>query len=143
VAIDADCREHGDEATGLGHHLAVDSDALVTIALAGDERNVLRCGLVEWDSPVGGTDALAVAMGFRNMTDLLEQGHRLRSALVGREPLSAKDWRKMLAATEIVFASDVFGSGLAWAGTTGFSDEETLRILRGLQRKIARALRDS
>jgi hypothetical protein len=121
----------------------VDSDALVTVALAGDERNVLRCGLVEWDSPVGGTDALAVAMGFRDMTDLLEQGRRLRLALVGREPLTAKDWRKMLAATEIMFASDVFGSGPRWSSTTGFSDEETIRILRSLQKKIARALRNS
>lgn len=121
----------------------MDSDALVEIALAGDERNVLRCGLAEWDSPVGGTSALAVAMGFEDMTDLLVQGRRLRLALVGREPLTAKDWRKMLAATEIVFASDVFGSGPRWSSTTGFSDEETIRILRSLQKKIARALRNS
>lgn len=121
----------------------MDSDALVAIDLADDEREVLRCGLAEWGGPASCTDALAVAMGFQNVTDLFEQGRRLRSALVGGEPLSAKDWRRTVVATEIVFASDVFGSGVDWSITTGFSDEETIKILRRLQRKVGRRLRDA
>lgn len=42
---------------------------------------------------------------------------------------------------EIVFASDVFGSGIDWSTTVGRTDEETIRILRSLQRKIARSVR--
>ena len=39
------------------------------------------------------------------------------------------------------FASDVFGSGWDWSITTGLADEDTIRILRSLQRKIARAVK--
>lgn len=82
-------------------------------------------------------------MGFQNMADLFEQGRRLRSALAGGEPLNAEDWRRTVVASEIVFASDVFGSGVEWSITTGLSDEETIKILRRLQRKIARVLREA
>ncbi|KZB82128.1 hypothetical protein [Amycolatopsis regifaucium] len=112
----------------------------MTIDLTRDERTVLRCGLAEWGGPAACTDALAVAMGFQDVPDLFEQAKRLRATLADEEPLRASEWRKTLIATEIVFASDVFGSGMDWSITTGFADEETLPILRDLQRKIARAL---
>jgi 3-keto-L-gulonate-6-phosphate decarboxylase len=35
-----------------------------------------------------------------------------------------------------VFASDFFGAGVDWATVTGLSDEETISILRRLQRKL-------
>ncbi len=44
----------------------------------------------------------------------------------------------MLLAVEIVFASDVVGSGLDWATTSGIPDEESIAILRRLQRKLPR-----
>ncbi|MFE3189893.1 hypothetical protein ACFXHA_12850 [Nocardia sp. NPDC059240] len=121
----------------------MDSDHLVEIDLSDDERDVLRCGLNEWGGPARCSDALAVAMDFESVADLYEQGRRLRSALIANEPLSARDWRRSLLATEFVFASDVFGSGLDWSITTGFSDEQTIAILRGLQRKLGRALRQA
>lgn len=79
-------------------------------------------------------------MDFESVADLLEQERRLRLALEAREVLSARDWRRALLATEFVFASDVFGSGVEWSITTGLRDEETVRTLRRLQRKFARAL---
>ncbi|WP_340684710.1 hypothetical protein LCL61_40995 [Amycolatopsis coloradensis] len=121
----------------------MDTEALLTIDLTRDERTVLRCGLAEWGGPAACTDDLAVAMGFKDVPDLFEQARRLRGALADEEPLSASDWRRGLVATEIVFASDVFGSGMDWSITTGFADDETLPILRDLQRKIARALGSS
>lgn len=121
--------------------MPVDSDHLVAIDLSDDERDVLRRGLSEWGGPARCTDALAVAMDFQNVTDLYGQARRLRSALIANEPLSARDWRRSLVATEFVFTSDVFGSGIDWSITTGWSDEQTIAILRGLQRKLARALR--
>ncbi|WP_218000839.1 hypothetical protein [Nocardia testacea] len=72
--------------------------------------------------------------------DLHEQEQRLRSALTSNRPLSVADWRRTLVATEFAFASDVFGSGVEWPTTTGLSDEESIRILRRLQRKLNRAL---
>ncbi|WP_282778381.1 hypothetical protein [Nocardia sp. CC201C] len=119
----------------------MDLDGLVAIELSEDEREVLRRGLSEWGGPAHCTDALAVAMGFESVADLFGQGRQLGSRVISNEPLSAPDWRRALVATEFVFASDVFGSGQDWSITTGFSDEQTIRILRGLQRKIGRALR--
>lgn len=51
-------------------------------------------------------------------------------------PLSRTDWTRALLATEIVFMSNVIGSGWDWQTTTGFGDEETLRMLRSLQRHV-------
>ncbi|MEV3965187.1 hypothetical protein AB0M34_30600 [Nocardia sp. NPDC050193] len=118
----------------------MDSDGLVAIELSEDEREVLRRGLGEWGGPAHCTEALAVAMGFRSVVDLHGQGRRLRSALTSDKPLSVGDWRRTLVATEFAFASDVFGSGVEWSTTTGLSDEESIRVLRRLQRKLNRAL---
>ena len=42
----------------------------------------------------------------------------------------------MLILTEVVFVSDLVGSGVEWETTTGLSDEVTIRLLRGIQRKL-------
>jgi hypothetical protein len=52
--------------------------------------------------------------------------------------IEASGWRQVLLAVEVVFASDVVGSGLDWRITSGISDEESIAILRGLQRKLPR-----
>ncbi|MGW6728319.1 hypothetical protein ACWF9G_20670 [Nocardia sp. NPDC055029] len=118
----------------------MDSDGLVAIELSEDERAVLLRGLGEWGGPARPTDALAIAVGFDSVADLHEQGRRLRSALLSNEPLSAWEWRRTLVATEFVFASDIVGSGVEWPTTTGFSDVETIQVLRLLQRKLGRAV---
>ncbi|WP_280248005.1 hypothetical protein [Nocardia abscessus] len=118
----------------------MDSDAPVAIELSAVEREALRCGLGEWFGPACCTEALAIAMDFESVADLSEQGRRISLALVANEPLSGRDWRRALVATEFVFASDVFGSGVEWSITTGLRDEETIGILRRLQRKLSRAV---
>jgi hypothetical protein len=40
---------------------------------------------------------------------------RLKPLVLGGQPLSRRDWRRALIATEIVFASDVFGAGWDWS----------------------------
>lgn len=116
----------------------MEANNLIAVELSDDEREILRRGLGEWGGPARSTEALAVAMGFASVADLYDQGRRLRAALDSKEPLSAADWRRTLVATEFVFASDVFGSGVEWPTTTGLRDEETIRTLRGLQRKLNR-----
>ncbi|MCA2207381.1 hypothetical protein [Nocardia rosealba] len=118
----------------------MEPDDLVEIELSTDERRLLWWGLGEWSGPANCSENLAIAMDFESVADLLEQERRLRLALEAREVLSARDWRRALLATEFVFASDVFGSGVEWSITTGLRDEETVRTLRRLQRKFARAL---
>ncbi|MGN6330335.1 MAG: GNAT family N-acetyltransferase [Motilibacteraceae bacterium] len=106
------------------------------LPLSRDERAVLRAGLVEWGGPARCTEELALAMGFASVADLHQTGAVLAEAIRAGRPLSPRDWSRALLATEIVFASDLVGSGVEWATTTGLGDEETLRQLRSLQRKI-------
>lgn len=77
-------------------------------------------------------------MGFTNRVRLSSELGRLMTAVEGRDALTLEDWQRVLVATEVVFASDVFGSGLDWSTTTGFSDADTIALLRAVQRKMPR-----
>ena len=112
----------------------------IQLDLTDRETAVLRSGLDEWGGPARVTQELAVAMGFEDQADLFRDGDRLIEALQAREPLSALDWARTILATEIVFASNLVGSGRDWAITTGLSDAETLASLREIQRKVPRAV---
>jgi hypothetical protein len=105
--------------------------------LTDQERFVLNRGLVEWGGPAHCTEAMARAMGFQSVANLLEEGDRIVNDIEARRPLTRRDWTRALLATEIVFASDVLGSGVEWPDTTGLDDVETLRTLRRLQLKLA------
>ena len=115
---------------------ASDEAEVIAISLSEDERAVLMCGLLEWGGPAYCTDALVFAMDFGTVDELLSVGIRLRDQVSQGKAMSRFDWRRTLLATEIVFASDVVGSGVDWESTTGRSDEDTIGILRSLQRKI-------
>ncbi|MDT3395093.1 hypothetical protein RKE29_00195 [Streptomyces sp. B1866] len=104
------------------------------------ELKVLRCGLLEWSGSARGTEEFAVAMGFSSLAELLRESKRIRSALAQGEGLEPVDWARVLLATEVAFVSDVVGSGHDWSITTGFSDEEAVKILRSVQRKLARTV---
>ncbi|WP_430495999.1 hypothetical protein ACQRWP_17040 [Micromonospora trifolii] len=80
-------------------------------------------------------------MGFDSKEDLWRgEGRSLREALDSGRSLTRSQWRKALLALEIVFASDVIGSGCDWSITTGISDEETIKLLRVVQRKLGRVI---
>lgn len=63
-------------------------------------------------------------------------GERLLRSLEAGEPLTALDWCRAVLATEIVFASNLMGSGHDWMFTTGLSDERSIVLLRQIQRKL-------
>jgi len=111
----------------------------IAIALSETQRRLLRAGLAEWGGPATCTEELSRAMGFDSVHDLSIQSRRLRPMLSAGDALSALDWRRTLLATEIVFASSVVGSGCDWSITTGLTDEETLKELREVQRRIGAA----
>jgi hypothetical protein len=77
-------------------------------------------------------------MGFDSVKHLHPEGPRLQDAIWTGKPLTPRDWRRVLLLTEVVFASDVVGSGVEWATTTGLSDEDTIWVLRAIQRKLVR-----
>ena len=108
----------------------------VQIRLTEEERALLRAGLSEWSGPARCTEELAVAMGFSGVSDLVTQGGRICDALAAGLPLSRTDWVRALLATEVVFISNVVGSGWDWETTTGMTDVKTLERLRGLQQHV-------
>jgi hypothetical protein len=114
--------------------------ARIQLELTESERSILRSGIVEWGGPARVTQELAVAMGFHDQADLFHEGDRLIAAIEAAEPMTPLDWARTLLATEIVFASNLVGSGRDWSITTGFSDAETLASLREIQRKVPRAV---
>jgi hypothetical protein len=118
------------------HGSVADPNEMIDFDLTDDERFLLDRGLAEWGGPAYCTDALAVAMGFDSVADLTLQSDRLRQSLRAREPMSRWDWTRVQLATEIVFASDIVGSGVEWHTTTGLDDMRTLDRLRTLQRKL-------
>ena len=104
--------------------------------LTSDERSLLRTALLQWGGPARPTDNLAVALGFKDVADFRSERHRLADLLASGGELSSFDATRVLAAAEVVFASDVFGAGVDWETVTGMSDAETIKALRGIQRKL-------
>jgi hypothetical protein len=112
----------------------------VDVEVPDDERELLIRGLAQWGGPARPTDVVARAIGFAGRDGLLREAERMRTALRERRPLAAEDWRRALAAVELVFASDVHGAGLDWQVVTGWTDEETIGVLRRLQRTLLERL---
>jgi hypothetical protein len=114
----------------------VDADEILALELDRRERELLRWGVIEWGGPAKCTEEMARAMGFASVDDLFAQTDRLTSAIAAGA-MSRLDWMRVLLATEVVFASDVLGSGIDWEATSGLSDEDSIAILRRVQRKLA------
>jgi hypothetical protein len=108
--------------------------------LTEDEIELLRRALLEWGGPARCSDQLAIGMGFADAQDLFGQCRRLRGALGEDLPLAPVDWARILLAVEIVFVSDLAGSGFEWSTTTGLGDEPTIRMLRSIQRNLTRVV---
>ncbi|MEU4252269.1 hypothetical protein AB0F15_33190 [Amycolatopsis sp. NPDC026612] len=109
--------------------------------LASDEIALLDRALLEWGGPARCSDELAVGMGFASFDDLITQCKRLRAALKAGSPLAAVDWARTLIAAEIVFVSDLAGTGFEWRTTTGLDDVTTIQALRVIQRKLGKVVR--
>ncbi|MGN6608640.1 MAG: hypothetical protein ACTHMS_16725 [Jatrophihabitans sp.] len=117
------------------------TDDLLALDLSEVERAVLRAGLIEWGGPARITEEFAVALGFIDQADLFRQAERIIAALNADQPLSPLDWARTVLATEVVFVSNLVGSGREWSITTGLPDADTIRILREVQRKLPSEVR--
>lgn len=114
-------------------------DDVLIVELAEEERAMLRWGLLDWGGPASPTEALVRVMGFESIADLYTNARRIAELVWTGKGLSRRDWTRALVATEFVWASDVFGSGLDSVYTFGYSDAEAVAILRSVQRKLRKA----
>lgn len=127
------------EVVGKGQVLNVTSvpvlEARESYDLTNQERQLLMSGINEWGGPSRCNDSMARAMGFESVKNLFEETVRVREHLRLGEAMSTSDWARVLGATEVCFSSSI-GSRTDWSVTTGFSDHETIELLRGLQHKL-------
>ena len=105
--------------------------------LSVEERELLWQGLLQWGGPTRPTDAIARVIGFSSVDGMFDEMKPIQEGLKGGRPLAKRDWERALVATEIVFASNYYGAAGDWEIVTGWDDERTLRVLRGIQRKLA------
>ena len=111
----------------------------MAFALSLQEVTTLVQGLAQWGGPGRPTQELAVALGWSDLSDMDNGCRRLALAVEHGEAMSALDWTRVLASTELAFASDVFGAGYEWTTCTGLDDVSTLATLRGLPVKLVSA----
>lgn len=108
----------------------------IAVDLTPEERDFILAALDEWLGPTAPTEELAIAMGFNGFNHFVDELRRLLAALDDEEPLISLDWRRVLIATEIVYASEYFGAGSDWEDSTCRDDHVSLQLLRGIQNKL-------
>jgi hypothetical protein len=114
-------------------------DDVLIVELTEEERAMLRWGLLDWGGPASPTEAIVRVMGFESVADLYTNARRIAELVWTGKGLSRRDWTRALVATEFVWASDVFGSGLDSIHTLGYSDSEAVATIRSVQRKLRKA----
>lgn len=118
-----------------------DPEDVMDVELTESERHLLARGLVEWYGPARCTEEFAVAMGFGGLEKFKAEIDVLIDALQRKLAMTRFDWARALLAVEIVFASDVIGSGSDWAVTTGIEESTALETLRAVQGKLSKETR--
>ena len=111
----------------------VDSTEVISVELPADEFALITWGLWQWGGPGYCTDAMAVAMGFSDAERMLDEIQLMLRSLKSSRSLTRRDWARALLAVEVVFASDVAGAAYDWEIVTGWTDEDSIGVLRRLQ----------
>ena len=116
----------------------VPPDERVSLALNDAERRFLYCGLSHlFGGPAAMTDSLALVIGFNSADHFAAEVRRLWSAIEAGDPLTPADWFRVIATTEIGFASIGLGAAWDWYPVTGIPDEHALLLLRAIQSKAS------
>jgi len=116
----------------------VDMDARVDLdGLTSVERELLRAGVMEWVRSDGNRDMAARMLDYDDRSALRSDVQRLGGLIDAGAPMSRRDCRRVLLATELAFASETLGWSRDWSADTGFADRETITVLRSIQGKLA------
>lgn len=108
----------------------------MSIDLASLERSLLTQGVLQWLGPARTTTAFARALGFRDVPHLVEEATNLHDSLRAERALTRVEWTQALLLTELAWSSDEVGAATDWDAVTDFTDEDTLPVLRRVQRAL-------
>ncbi|MEU5874927.1 hypothetical protein AB0A73_25615 [Glycomyces sp. NPDC047369] len=108
----------------------------ISLGFDADEREFFARALGESSGPAHVTDALAVFVGFADAADMVKRCNDIAGRVRRDGRIDAADLRRSQLACEILFSSDIHGSGLDWEATTGLSDAEAIGLLRRVQVKM-------
>jgi hypothetical protein len=115
----------------------VDLEAQVDPAgLTPVERELLRLGVMQWARSEGNREVVARLLDYDDRRGLRSDVERLASLVAAASAMSRRDCRRLLLATELAFASESLGWSRDWAADTGFTDRNTIAVLRGIQEKL-------
>lgn len=109
----------------------------VDLGLTNDELELIVAGIGQWGGPASPRPESARLVGFATAEQMTAEFARRKPALRDRQAITRREWRRILVATELIFASDVYGAGVEWETVTGRDEAADLRLLRGVQRKLA------
>lgn len=123
------------EAGDVGRHRP--DDEIVEPELAEAEVLFLRHAIGGiWGGPAKMTDEVAALLGYSDKASFSQDQERLVQCAEGAVPASREDWRRLLLAGELAFASYGLGGAWDWEIVTGISDEAAILVLRTLQSKL-------
>jgi hypothetical protein len=123
-------------ARGLLECLDEECRDMVAIDLTEVERDFMCTALGEWGGSASFVPLPVSLVGADSWAAFDELTKRLRHAIKNAQPISGNDWARALFLSELSFGSDIVGAGVDFSTASGFTDEEAIRVLRSLQRKI-------
>jgi hypothetical protein len=114
-------------------------DEVVAPDLAEAELIFLGCAIRDiWGGPAKMTGEVAALLGYEDAAAFSRDQERLVDCASGGSPASRRDWRRLLLAAELAFASHELGGAWDWDTVTGIDDEAAVLVLRALQAKLWR-----
>jgi hypothetical protein len=86
--------------------------------------------------PAHVTDALAVFVGFADANDMVRRCYDMAGRVRSDGRIEDLDLQRGQLACEILYSSDIYGSGLDWVAVTGLDDADAIGLLRRIQVKM-------
>jgi len=109
---------------------------LIPLGFDRDEREFFARALEESSGPAHVTDALATFAGFADADDMIKHCGDIADRARRDGRIDEADLQRGQLACEILFISDIHGSGLDWEATTGLDDATAIGLLRRIQIKM-------
>ena len=110
---------------------------VVSIDLTGNERDFVYWALTHWGTGLATYKTVPMTiLGIGDAEEFRTLTERLALAVRGGQALTNLEWARALFLTELSFGSDLAGAGVEF-GYVSHSDEDGIKLLRSIQRKIS------